>query len=117
MVLVVDGASARRAKSLQVLEQSTLVSLPAYTSELNPAERLWPLVMRGWRTARTRRWLCWRKRYAALSKNHWRACHDADELSLVAGRMSSAVSVLINKTALMDQIILVVRVTLMESVE
>lgn len=46
-LLVVDGASARRAKSLRVPERITLVSLPAYTSELNPAERLWPLVREG----------------------------------------------------------------------
>lgn len=47
VVLVVDGASAHRAKSLRVPERMTLVSLPAYTPELNPAERLWPLVKEG----------------------------------------------------------------------
>lgn len=47
VVLVVDGASAHRAKSLRVPERITLVSLPAYTPELNPAERLWPLVKEG----------------------------------------------------------------------
>jgi transposase len=47
VVLVVDGASAHRAKSLRVPERLTLVSLPAYTPELNPAERLWPLVKEG----------------------------------------------------------------------
>jgi integrase len=43
VVLVVDGASAHRARSLRVPERVTLVSLPAYTPELNPTERLWPL--------------------------------------------------------------------------
>jgi transposase len=47
VVLVVDGASAHRAKSLRVPEHLTLVSLPAYTPELNPVERLWPLVKEG----------------------------------------------------------------------
>lgn len=47
VVLVVDGAPAHRAKSLRVPERLTLVSLPAYTPELNPAERLWPLVKEG----------------------------------------------------------------------
>ena len=47
IVLVVDGASAHRAKSLRVPERLTFVSLPAYTPELNPTERLWPLVKEG----------------------------------------------------------------------
>ena len=47
LVLVLDGASAHRAKSLCLPERVTLVSLPAYTPELNPAERLWPLVKEG----------------------------------------------------------------------
>lgn len=47
VVLVVDGASAHRAKSLRVPERLSLVGLPAYTPELNPAERLWPLVKEG----------------------------------------------------------------------
>lgn len=47
VVLVVDGAAAHRAKRLRVPERITLVPLPAYTPELNPAERLWPLVKEG----------------------------------------------------------------------
>jgi transposase len=39
-----DGATAHRATALRVPERLTLVSLPAYTPELNPMERLWPLV-------------------------------------------------------------------------
>jgi len=47
IVLVLDGATAHRAKSLHVPERLTLVGLPAYTPELNPTERLWPLVKEG----------------------------------------------------------------------
>ena len=47
VVLVLDGAAAHRAKSLRVPERITLLPLPAYTPELNPAERLWPLVREG----------------------------------------------------------------------
>jgi hypothetical protein len=47
IVLVVDGASAHRIKSLRVQGRLTLVPLPAYTPELSPAERLWPLVKEG----------------------------------------------------------------------
>jgi transposase len=47
IVLCWDGAPAHRAKSLRVPERITLVSLPAYTPELNPAETLWPLVKEG----------------------------------------------------------------------
>jgi len=47
VVLVWDGAPAHRAHSLSVPEQITLMNLPAYTPELNPTERLWPLVREG----------------------------------------------------------------------
>lgn len=47
IVLVWDGAPARRANSLKVPERITLISLPAYTPELNPGERVWPLVKEG----------------------------------------------------------------------
>lgn len=47
IVLVLDGATAHRAKALRVPERLTLVGLPAYTPELNPTERLWPLVKEG----------------------------------------------------------------------
>ena len=58
IVLVLDGATAHRAKALRVPECLTLVGLPAYTPELNPTERLWPLVKEGIanRTRRLRRW-------------------------------------------------------------
>lgn len=47
IVLVLDGATAHRAKALRVPERLTLVGLPAYTPELNPTERLSPLVKEG----------------------------------------------------------------------
>jgi transposase len=47
VVLVWDGAPAHRAGELRVPERITLAPLPAYTPELNPTERLWPLVKEG----------------------------------------------------------------------
>jgi transposase len=47
IILCWDGAPAHRAKSLPVPERITLVNYPAYTPELNPAERLWPLLKEG----------------------------------------------------------------------
>lgn len=47
IILVWDGAPAHRAKSLKVPERITIVRLPAYTPELNPAGHLWPLVKEG----------------------------------------------------------------------
>lgn len=47
LVLVWDGAPAPRAAALQVPERISLISLPAYTPELNPGERVWPLVKEG----------------------------------------------------------------------
>lgn len=44
IVLVVDGAGWHEANDLVVPEGIELVVLPAYTPELQPAERLWPLV-------------------------------------------------------------------------
>jgi transposase len=47
IILIWDGAPAHRAKSLPVPERITLMALPPYTPELNPAEHLWPLVKEG----------------------------------------------------------------------
>jgi transposase len=47
LVLVWDGAPAHRAGELKVPGRITIVPLPAYTPELNPTERLWPLVKEG----------------------------------------------------------------------
>jgi transposase len=47
IVLVWDGAPAHRANSLKIPERISLVRVPAYTPELNPSERVWPLVKEG----------------------------------------------------------------------
>ena len=47
IIMAWDGAPAHRANGLEVPERVTLVSLPAYTPELNPSERVWPLVKEG----------------------------------------------------------------------
>jgi len=44
IVMVLDQATAHRAKVLKVPERITIEALPAYSPELNPTERLWPLV-------------------------------------------------------------------------
>ncbi len=41
VVMVLDGASSHRAKDLATPENMTLIFLPPYSPELNPAERLW----------------------------------------------------------------------------
>ena len=41
IVMVVDGASSHRGKELIVPENIRLLSLPAYSPELNPQEHLW----------------------------------------------------------------------------
>jgi transposase len=47
LLLVWDGAPAHRAQALQVPKRISVLSLPAYTPELNPSERVWPLVKEG----------------------------------------------------------------------
>ena len=41
IVMIVDGASSHRGKDLVVPENILLLSLPAYSPELNPQEHLW----------------------------------------------------------------------------
>ena len=41
IVMVVDGASSHRGKDLIIPENIRLLSLPAYSPELNPQEHLW----------------------------------------------------------------------------
>jgi len=41
MVMVLDGASSHKCKDLVVPENITLVFLPPYSPELNPAELIW----------------------------------------------------------------------------
>ena len=44
IVLVLDGAGWHRSNELQIPDGIELVYLPPYSPELQPAERLWPLV-------------------------------------------------------------------------
>jgi transposase len=44
VVLVLDGAGWHRAKQLKIPEGIHCLPLPAYSPELQPAERLWPLL-------------------------------------------------------------------------
>ncbi len=41
IVMVVDGASSHKSKDLVVPENIRLISLPAYSPELNPQEHIW----------------------------------------------------------------------------
>ena len=41
MVMVLDGASSHKCKELNIPENITLVFLPSYSPELNPAELIW----------------------------------------------------------------------------
>jgi len=41
IIMIVDGASSHRGKDLVVPENIRLLSLPAYSPELNPQEHLW----------------------------------------------------------------------------
>ena len=43
VLLVLDGAAAHRAKSLDLPKGLEFHFLPAYSPELQPAERLWPI--------------------------------------------------------------------------
>ena len=44
ILLVIDGAGWHVARDLQIPDGLRLVFLPAYSPELQPAERLWPLL-------------------------------------------------------------------------
>jgi transposase len=41
LLLVLDGASWHRSKTLEIPENIELISLPPYSPELNPVEQLW----------------------------------------------------------------------------
>ncbi|MFP5265216.1 MAG: transposase [Blastocatellia bacterium] len=47
IILRWDGAPSRRARGSGVPDRITIVGLPPYTPELNPAENLWPVVKEG----------------------------------------------------------------------
>jgi transposase len=44
VIMVVDGASSHKAKSLKIPANVALILLPPYSPELNPAERIWNLI-------------------------------------------------------------------------
>ena len=46
IIMVLDGASSHKGKELGVPENITLVFLPSYSPELNPAEQLWNVLRR-----------------------------------------------------------------------
>jgi transposase len=46
IVMVVDGASSHRCKELMVPENVSLIRLPPYSPELNPAEQIWNVLRR-----------------------------------------------------------------------
>ena len=47
IALVIDGAGWHKAKDLVVPAGNHLIFLPPYSPELQPAERLWPLINEG----------------------------------------------------------------------
>jgi len=46
IVMVVDGASSHRCKELKVPDNVSLIRLPPYSPELNPAEQIWNVLRR-----------------------------------------------------------------------
>ena len=46
IVMLVDGASSHRSKELKVPENVSLIRLPPYSPELNPAEQIWNVLRR-----------------------------------------------------------------------
>ncbi len=46
IVMVVDGASSHRSKELEIPKNVSLIRLPPYSPELNPAEQIWNILRR-----------------------------------------------------------------------
>lgn len=46
IIMVLDGASSHKSKDLVVPENMSLVLLPPYSPELNPAEQIWNMLRR-----------------------------------------------------------------------
>jgi len=44
VIMVVDGASSHRSKDLKIPKHMTLITLPPYSPELNPAEQIWRML-------------------------------------------------------------------------
>jgi transposase len=47
-VMVLDGASSHKCKELKIPENVSLVFLPPYSPELNPAEQIWNVLRRNY---------------------------------------------------------------------
>jgi transposase len=48
IVMVLDGASSHKSKYLKIPENVSLVLLPPYSPELNPAEQIWNVLRRSY---------------------------------------------------------------------
>jgi transposase len=48
IVMVVDGASSHKSKELNIPENVSLIRLPPYSPELNPAEQIWNVLRRNY---------------------------------------------------------------------
>lgn len=48
IVMILDGASSHKSKELKVPENVSLVPLPPYSPELNPAEQIWNALRRNY---------------------------------------------------------------------
>lgn len=46
IVMVLDGASSHKSKELKIPDNLSLIPLPPYSPELNPAEQIWNLLRR-----------------------------------------------------------------------
>jgi len=44
--MIVDGASSHKGKELEVPKNVSLIFLPPYSPELNPAEQIWNILRR-----------------------------------------------------------------------
>lgn len=48
IVMVLDGASSHKSKDLKIPDNVSLIPLPPYSPEINPAEQVWNLLRRDW---------------------------------------------------------------------
>jgi len=46
IVMVLDGASSHKSKELKIPDNVSLIPLPPYSPELNPAEQIWNILRR-----------------------------------------------------------------------
>ena len=83
VALVLDGAGWHSAKTLRVPSNITLVSLPAYSPELNPVERVWLFLKQRFLSMRL---LNDDKAIVTAASNAWR------RLCRKAGRLASLTS-------------------------